>query len=131
MFCFTKSMLECTRHRRMIKTEEKAKGDVLECCTYHSPARMILNKSSKENILLDRMVVWYGVNRMITHLSKASIPRSSLYSINPFLQNHPGGKYLVRQGIKSITSLKQQRRLLPSLLSLSFFYGTESHIQYF
>ena len=27
---------------------------------------------------------------------KASIPPSSLYSIHPYLQNHPGGKYLER-----------------------------------
>ena len=32
----------------------------------------------------------------------------------------PGGKYLVRQGIESIPSPKQQRQPLPSLLSISF-----------
>ena len=45
-----------------------------------------------------RVVVWYGVNQMIIHFFKASIPPSSLYSINLFLQNYPGGKKLVRQG---------------------------------
>ena len=57
---------------------------------------------------------------MIIHFFKASIPPSSLYSIHPFLQNHPGGKYLVRQGIESFPSPKQQRRHLPCLLSLPY-----------
>ena len=59
-------------------------------------------------------------NRMIFCFN-ASIPQSSLYSIHPFLSNLPGGKYLVRQGTESIPSPKQQRRPLPSRLSLSFF----------
>ena len=37
--------------------------------------------------------------------------------------NHPVGIKLVRQGIESILSPKQQRRPLPALLSLSFFYA--------
>ena len=53
-----------------------------------------------------------------------------LYSIHPFLQTHPRGKYLVRQRIESITFSKQQRRLLPSFLSLSFFYDTCTPLQY-
>ena len=75
------------------------------------------------------MVGWWfgmhGVNRIIIHFFKAFIPLSRLYSFYHFLQNHPGGKYqhIVRQGIESILSPKQQRRPLPSLLSLSFFYA--------
>ena len=51
---------------------------------------------------------------MIIHVFKAFILPSSVYSIYCFLQNHPGVKYLVRQGMESIPSPKQQRRLLPS-----------------
>ena len=40
---------------------------------------------------------------------------SSLYSIHPFRQNHPGGKYRERQGIESIPSPEQQ-------LLYPFFY---------
>ena len=35
---------------------------------------------------------------------KASILPSSLYCIHPFLLNHPGGKYLLLQGIESVSS---------------------------
>ena len=59
---------------------------------------------------------------MIIYFFRASIPPSSLYSNHRGLQNHPGGKYLVRKGTESIPFLKQQRRPLPSLLSLSFCY---------
>ena len=37
------------------------------------------NKSFWENLHFGRVVVWYGVNRMIIHFSKASIPPSSRY----------------------------------------------------
>ena len=47
------------------------------------------------NIPFD-MVIWYGVNQMNIHFFKASIPSSSLYSIHPFLQHHPGGNYPVQ-----------------------------------
>ena len=40
-----------------------------------------------------------------------------------FYSNHPGGKQLVSQGIESIPSPNEQRRPLPSLLSLFLFYG--------
>ena len=81
-----------------------------------------------ENIHFGRVVIWYGVKLMNIHFFKASIPPNSLYSINPFLlQHHPGGKYLVRQGIESIPSRKPHRRPLPSLLFLSFFYALHGH----
>ena len=80
-------------------------------------------KNVLENIHFGRVVVWYGLNWMIIHFFKVFNPQRSLYSIHPFLLNHPVGKYLVRQGIESIPSSKQQRRPLPSLLSLSFFYA--------
>ena len=65
-----------------------------------------LNKSFCENIHFGGVVVWYIVSQMIVHFFKASIQPSSLYSIHPFLQNYPGGKYLVRQGIESNSSDK-------------------------
>ena len=60
---------------------------------------MFLGDYTVYSIHFGRVVVWYGVNRMIIHFFKASIPPSSLSSIHPFLQNHPGGKHLVRQGV--------------------------------
>ena len=51
-----------------------------------------MNKSVWEKIYLGRVVVWYGVNWMIIHFVKASIPPSSLYSIHTFHQNHPWWK---------------------------------------
>ena len=40
----------------------------------------------RSSLLVKGVVVWYGVNRMIIVLFKASIPPSSHYSIHPFLQ---------------------------------------------
>ena len=78
-------------HRRRIKTEKKAKvvaagGDVLECRTNHLAfsSKDDLKKSFWENIHFGRW--WFVVNWMISHFSKASIPPSNHYSINPFLQ---------------------------------------------
>ena len=51
---------------------------------------------------------------MIIIFFKASILLSNLHSIHNFLQNHPGGKYLVWQGIVSATTFA---------FSLSFFYA--------
>ena len=68
--------------RRERKGRHWCLGDILEC----------------------RVVVLYGVNRMIVHFFKASILPSSLYCIHPFLLNHPGGKYLLLQGIESVSS---------------------------
>ena len=62
---------------------------------------------------------------------KASILLNSIYSIHPFLQNHPGAKYLLRQGIELIPSPKQQRRPLPSPLSLSLFCAWKVPIEEF
>ena len=53
---------------------------------------------------------------MIINIFRASILPSSHYSIQP------GAKQLVRQGIESIPPPKQQRRPLPSIPYLSFFY---------
>ena len=44
-----------------------------------------------------------------------------------FSLNHPVAKSVVRHGIEYFPSPKQQRRPLPSLLYLSFFY--ETHLQ--
>ena len=73
-----------------------------------------LNSSFWENIHFGRVVVWYGacevVNQMNINFFQAYstmyIPSSSLYYIHPFLQNHPGVKYLVRQDMESIPSPK-------------------------
>ena len=83
-------------HRRSIKTKEK------ECRTNH-----LAHKDDLKRKFLVEHPFWYRVvcvNRRIIHNFKASIPPNSLYSIHPFLQNNPGGKYLVRQGIESIPS---------------------------
>ena len=74
------------QHRRRIKTEEKAKVVAVGWETYLNAAKDDMSKSFRENIHFGRGVVCYGVNRMIIHFSKASIPLSSRYSIHPFLQ---------------------------------------------
>ena len=56
-----------------------------------------VQKSFWKNIHFLRVVVWNGADRMMIHFFKAFIPTSSLYSIHTFLQNNPGGKYLVWQ----------------------------------
>ena len=80
-------------------------GDVLECCTNHLDD---LNKSFWENIYFWRVVVWYGVNKMILRFSEASMPPSSHYSLNPFLQIIPV------ENIQFGTELDQFRRLISS-----------------
>ena len=84
-----------------------------------------IKKNIWESIHFGRVVVWWGVNRMIIHFFKSSIPPSSISS---FSSNHPGATCIasvVRQGI---VSPKQQGRPLPSLLYLSFFYAHISHL---
>ena len=49
---------------------------VVECRTDHLAARMIWTKVFWENIHFGRVVLWYGVTRIIVHFVKASIPRS-------------------------------------------------------
>ena len=76
-----------------------------------------------ENIHFGRVVVWYAVNPMIIHISKASIPPSSHYSIYLFFKSSwckidSGARNLINS-----VHLKQ-RRPLPPLMSLSFFYGS-------
>ena len=51
----------------------------------------------------------------------------SSWGNSSFSSNRLGAKLQARQRNESILSPKQQRRPLPSLLSLSFFYGTWSH----
>ena len=46
---------------------------------------------------------------------------NSAYSLN-----RPVAKYLARRGIEANLSPQKQRRLLPFLLHISFFYGTDS-----
>ena len=79
-----------------------------------------LKKSFWENIHFGRGVVWYGVNQMITHFSKHPFRQVTVF-YSSFSSNHPGRKYIVRQRIESISSPKQQRRPLPSILYLSFY----------
>ena len=72
-------MYDC---RRRIKTEEKAKvvaagwGTYLNAALTAFSSKGDLNKSFWENIHFGKVVVWCGVNRMIIHFYKASIPPS-------------------------------------------------------
>ena len=83
-----------------------------------------LNNSFWENIHFGRVMVLYAVNQMII---QASIPPSSLYSIQPFLQNH--GKYCnyssaARNWINSATQTAAMTFAFPSVfMTLSFFYA--------
>ena len=82
----------------MIKTEEKAKVIIAVVWgTYFNAVLTIwqqgrFGKHFLEEHPFGRVVVWYDVNRILIHFSKAIIPPSSHYSIHPFLQNHPGAK---------------------------------------
>ena len=49
-----------------------------------------LNKGFWENIHFGRVVVWYGVNRMIIHFSKPPFHQVAFSSFHPFLHTHPG-----------------------------------------
>ena len=72
-----------------------------------------------KNIFFCRVV---GLNQMIIHFSEASILLHKRPFFFPsFSSNHPGAKSVVRHGIEWIPppSRKQQRRPLPSLLSVS------------
>ena len=82
----------------------------------HEPfsSKVDLKKSFWDNIHLCRVVVWYGVNRLIIN-----IPPSSHYSIHPFLQIT--GILVQYTAASVIPSPKQLRRPSPSLLYL-FFY---------
>ena len=67
------------------------------------------------------------LNRVIIHCFKASIPSSSLYSIHPFLQNHPVVDNIYSAArIESISSPEQQQPPLPSLLHKSFFNAQQT-----
>ena len=68
-----------------------------------------LNKSVWKNIHFGRLVVWCGVNQIIIHFYATSNLPICPFVYSSFSSNHPG--------------VKQQRRPLPSLLYLSFFYG--------
>ena len=77
----------------MKQTEEKAKvvatvwgTYVLECRTSHLVGKDDWQKSFWKNTHFGRVVVWFGVNQMIIHLSEASILPSVRSSIHPFLQ---------------------------------------------
>ena len=50
----------------------------------HLAARMIRTKVFGRTSILEGWWFWYGVNRMIIHFPKASIPPNSRYSIHPF-----------------------------------------------
>ena len=80
-----------------------------------------MNTSFWENIHFGRVVICFGVNRMIIHFSKASDPPSCPYSIHIFLQ-----KILVENSLCS----KELNQFSPPnssddlcLLTLSVFYG--------
>ena len=92
-------------------------GHVLDCRTNHS---ILTNFFRRTSILVRWGLVWCEPDEH--SFFKVSILSRGLYYIHSFLQNHPGGKYLVRQGIESITPSK---RLVPSLLSLSFCYDLD------
>ena len=57
-------------------------------------------------------LVYCNINWKVIHFPKASIPPNVRSSIHPFLLYHPGAKSVVRYGIESIPSPKQQRRPL-------------------
>ena len=97
-------------------------GDGLECRSIHLAASMILRKVLLKKIHFGRVLVWCGVNWMIIHFSRASIPPSGCYSIHPFLQI-----ILVQNSQCDNDSVPQAAATtLLSLLYLSFFYATGS-----
>ena len=61
-------------------------GDGLECRSIHLAASMILRKVLLKKIHFGRVLVWCGVNWMIIHFSRASIPPSNRFYIYPFFQ---------------------------------------------
>ena len=74
-------------------------GHVLDCRTNHS---ILTNFFRRTSILVRWGLVWCEPDEH--SFFKVSILSRGLYYIHSFLQNHPGGKYLVRQGIESIPS---------------------------
>ena len=108
-------------HRRRLKTEQKAKVVAVGCGTELNTAlssKDDLNKRFWKNIHFGRVVVWYGVNRMVTHFPNASVLPSSRYLHSSFFSSWWKIVSTARNWINSVP--KQQRRPLPSLLSLSF-----------
>ena len=83
---------------------------VVECRTDHLAARMIWTKVFWENIHFGRVVLLYGVTRIIVHFVKESIPRSIAIILFILFSYHPGWNL-------TNSSPKQQRRSLFSLLS--------------
>ena len=76
-----------------------------------------------KNIYFGRVVVWCGVNwkiiQMFRSIHSAKCP--FFYSSMTVSSYHPGAKSVLRQGIESILSPKQQRR--PLFLYKSFIYA--------
>ena len=59
---------------------------VLECRTSHLAARRIWGKVFRKNIHFGRVVVWCGVDQMISPFSETSMLPSIRSSINPLFQ---------------------------------------------
>ena len=91
--------------------------------TQPKPTQSQFENFSRDTVHFCRVVVWYGVNKIIIYFPK--YPFRQVVVLLFILSFKSSGRKIAiaRQGIESILSPKQQRRPLPSLLSLSFYCG--------
>ena len=114
------------RHRRRIKTEEKAEVIAAVWGTDLIPflaALTILHQDDlKKEVNSSYSSYCHGAIHLHIVLVQFILFFISSWCNSSYSSNHPGTKQLAWQGIKSILSTKQQRRPLPSLLSLSLLH---------
>ena len=120
--------LKKDKYRRESKGRRCCLGDGLKCSTNHLAARKIWAEVFGRTSIL---VGWWFVMVRTRWLSIfLKHPFRQVNSIHPYFSKSSWWKISkIRQGIESITFSKHKRRLLPSLLSLSFFYETCTPIQ--
>ena len=105
--------------RREGKGRRWCLGDILECRSSHLASTMIWRKVFEEHPFWEGDgLVWCEPDdhTFFRSIHSAKCP----FFFSSFSWNLPGAKSVVRQGIEWILSPKQQRRPLPSLLSVSY-----------
>ena len=102
------------KYRRKGKGRRCFLGDVLECRAIHLAARMNLKNNFLKNIYFGRVMVWCELEDHPFFWSIYSAKCPFYYS--SISSNPPSAKSVLRHGFEWISSPKQQRWPLPSLL---------------
>ena len=111
-------------HRRKGKGRRCFLGDVLECRAIHLAARLNLKNNFLKNIYFGRVMVWCELEDHPYFWSIYSTKCPFFYS--SISSNPPSAKSVLRHGFEWISSPKQQRWPLPSLLFFKVLFVPEN-----